>query len=113
MPYWLADGIRGRLDDLDTNPAATLHSVFDMDRHFPTSLKRAAKARLDAKTKTELYGKVSLLMVDGINKTDAIKRVIVDMPIEFRTAFKWFNEVQLQQQKYLRALRGVRLHKLR
>lgn len=114
LPYWLADGIRQALDYLHATPAETLHSVFDMQKRYPTSKKKAKKGRLDLETRRKLYMRASLLIArNKIDKGAAIKQAIKDLPIQFRTAFKWFNQMDAKQQTHLRAWRGVRLHKLR
>lgn len=114
LPYWLADGIRQALEELHADPAETLHSVFGMKDRYPISDKKARKARLDLETKRKLYMRASLLVArDNIAKVAAIRQAIEGLPIQFRTAFKWFNEMDTKQQKHLRAWRGVRLHKLR
>jgi len=113
LPYWLADGIRAALSELHANPAATLHSVFNMEARYPTSNKRSKKARLDWDTKGKLYMRASQLIAEGVNKGEAIKQTISGLPIQFRKAFQWFNEVDARQQKHLRAWRGIQLHKLR
>ncbi len=116
LPYWAADGILAALDRLEKNPGETLHSVFGIERVYPESLGRARKARRDQKTKLRLYGRTAMLMASsGLGKVAAIERAIAEerLPIRFRTAFKWFNEMDRQQQLYLRAWRGCRLHKSR
>jgi hypothetical protein len=114
LPYWLADGIRAALSELHAKPSETLHSVFGMGDRYPTSDQKCMTGRLNLETKRKLYMRVSLLIAQGeMDKGSAIRHVIKDLPIEFRTAFKWFNEMDAKQQKHLRAWRGVRLHKLR
>lgn len=118
MPYWLSDGIISALAELDKNPDTSLHHVFEMDRIYPYATtrdkKRGRKARSDFKIKLDLYGRASLLIhIDKMRKTAAIRKAIEGLPIKFRTAFDWYNEMDSRQQRYLRALRGERLHKLR
>lgn len=113
LPYWLADGILAALTDLDANPAANLHSVFGMETRYRTSKKRSKKDRLDWTIKQKLYVSASQLIAQGAKKGEAIQQAIRGLPIEFRIAFKWFNEMDARQQKHLRAWRGIRLHKLR
>ena len=118
LPYWLADGIRCALSVLHENPDTSLHHVFGMEKIYPypttQNRKRSRKARADMKTKLELYGRVSVLMhIDKMKKTAAIRKAIEGLPIQFRTAFDWFNELDSRQQKHLRAWRGEKLHKLR
>lgn len=118
LPYWLSDGILCALAALHENPDTSLHHVFGMEKIYPypttQNRKRSLKARADWKTKLELYGRASVLIhVDKMKKTAAIRKAIEGLPIQFRTAFDWYNELDTRQQKYLRALRGEKLHKLR
>lgn len=118
LPYWLSDGILSALAALHENPDTSLHHVFGMEKTYPypttQNRKRSLKARADWKTKLELYGRASVLIhVDKMKKTAAIRKAIEGLPIQFRTAFDWYNELDTRQQKYLRALRGEKLHKLR
>jgi hypothetical protein len=84
-----------------------------MGVRYPTSKKRSKKARQDWDTKGKLYMHASQLIAQGANKGEAIRQAITGLPIQFRTAFQWFNEVHARQQKHLRAWRGIQLHKLR
>lgn len=118
LPYWVADGILSALNDLDENPNVSMHDVFGMHSRYPVSKtresKRARKSRLDWDTKIRLYTEVSKLIAHKqMPKTEAIRLAIRTLPIEFRTAFRWFNEMKDQQQAMLRARRGTRLHKSR
>jgi len=117
-PYWLADGILAALADLAANPETSLHHSFGMERIYPhpsaRNKKRSRKARADWKTKLELYGRASVLIhIEGMKKTQAIRKAIEGLPVGFRTAFDWYNEVDARQQRFLRAWRGEKLHKLR
>lgn len=113
LPYWLADGILAALTELDRNPATTLHSVFGMESRYRTSDKRSRKDRTDWVTKQKLYISASQLIAQGAKKGEAIQQAIRGLPIEFRIAFRWFNEMDTRQKRYLRAWRGIKLHKLR
>ncbi len=117
LPYWLADGILCALAELDKNPDTSLHHVFGMEKIYPypttQNKKRSRKARADWQTKLALYGRASILIAEGMDKTKAIREAIKGLPVQFRTAFDWFNEVDHRQQRYLRAWRGEKLHKLR
>lgn len=116
LPYWAADGILESLKELDTNPVATLHSVFGMAPRYPVSPKRGRKGRDDWRTKQRLYMAVSwLIQAEGMAKGKAIQKAIADekLPVCVRKAHDWYAEVEAIQQKHLRAMRGVKLHKLR
>ena len=117
-PYWLADGILCALAVLHENPDTSLHHVFGMEKIYPypttQNRKRSRKARADWKIKSELYHRAGVLIhMDKMKKTAAIRKAIEGLPIQFRRAFDWYNEIDSHQQKYLRALRGEKLHKLR
>ena len=104
-----------------SNPVATLHSVFGMQTRYPTGKtggnKRGVAARKNWKVKLKLYVLVSELLATrkDMNKMAAIRKVIADarLPIGFRNAFDWYNDMDARQQKYLRAWHGTKLHKLR
>lgn len=116
LPYWAADGILASLKELDTTPGATMHSVFDMLRRYPVSPKRGRKERDDWRTKQRLYMAASwLIKAEGMAKGKAIQKAIADekLPVGVRKAHDWYAEVEAIQTKHLRAMRGVKLHKLR
>lgn len=122
LPYWAADGILESLNELDAKPDATLHSVFGMENRYPVSAKRdprfkgGEKARAEWRTKQRLYMAVSwLIQAKGMAKGKAIQKAIADekLPVCVRNAHDWYAEVEAIQQKHLRAMRGVKLHKLR
>lgn len=118
LPYWLTDGILAALAEVERDPNSTMHSAFGMESRFPISKakggKRARKARLDWEVKVKLYMDASLLIAQGqMGKVAAIRSVTSGLPIQFRKAFEWFNEMDARQKKMLRAWRGVQLHKLR
>jgi hypothetical protein len=116
LPYWAADGILAALAELNANPAATLHSVFGMGKRYPTSKKKAVKERAEWKVKQRLYMRASLLIAhENMGKVAAIKKAIADerLPVGFRNAFAWFNEMDDLHQRHRRAWHGIKLHKLR
>lgn len=116
LPYWAADGILASLNELDSNSGATLHSVFGMAGRYPVSQKRGRKERDNWLVKQKLYMAVSwLVQAEGMAKGKAIQKAISAerLPVCVRKAHDWYAEVEAIQKKHLRAMRGVKLHKLR
>lgn len=112
IPYWAGDGL-GEILKTVRNAETDLHRAFDFHNTYPTSPKRSKSYRQDRETMFKLYVAVGDRIDAGMNKTAAIRDAVKSLPIQFRKAFRLYNEMDERQKAASAAWTGRKLHQLR